>query len=57
MLGKVFYTETNKGPQHVIELHDTKTAGEFIKGFLSPYPQEEMTETESPKPKEQSYHG
>lgn len=57
MLGKVFYTETNKGPQHVIELHDTKTAGEFIKGFLPPYPQEEMTETESPKPKEQSYHG
>lgn len=49
MLGKVFYTETNKGPQHVIELHDAKTAGEFIKGFLPPYPEEEMTQTQQKK--------
>lgn len=54
IVGKVFYSETSKGPQHIIELHDVETAGQFIKGMIPPYPGENMTQTEK---KEQPYHG
>lgn len=54
LLGKLFYTETNKGPQHVIEIHNPKQAGEFIRGLLPPYPAEDMSKAEK---KGQDYHG